>query len=110
KAEIVNNFLKDLPDFSQTKIILDNFAFSFKDIQNKTDSSTATLSIGGSSPPNINVDSIRQRIKGRRRVVAGDILKKVPRVYNFKIDTNFKFLQAINPLPFRSQKINIEIQ
>ncbi|MFA5795975.1 MAG: hypothetical protein WC885_02275, partial [Candidatus Shapirobacteria bacterium] len=42
KAEIVNNFLKDLPDFSQTKIILDNFAFSFKDIQNKTDSSTAT--------------------------------------------------------------------
>jgi len=59
--------------------------------------------------PKLDETQIKQNISGKSLKKAQDYLtNNIPRAINFNIQTNFPFLEFINPLPFRQENITIE--
>lgn len=111
KQQIVEKFLAKEDGFDQSVINLDSFKFNFKIEKIDEDKATGVLSIEGQSLPKINVSELKGKISGKSKNKASEIIKKtVARVYNFKINNNFKFLGFLNPLPFLKDNIKIEIK
>ena len=54
---------------------------------------------------------VSKTLSGKTKNKASEIIKKnIKRAYNFNIKTNFQLIKSINPLPFRSQNISIDVQ
>jgi hypothetical protein len=111
KSQIINNFLANENGFDKSNINPDSFKFEFKVEQLDSDKAVGTLTIKGQSLPKIDIQSIKQKISGKSKNKTIEIIKKdITRVYNFKIKTNFQFLDFINPMPFLKENININVK
>lgn len=111
KEKIINKFLIKEDGFSQSDINPDLFKFNFKIEKIDEDKTTGILTLEGKSLPKINILELKQKISGKSKKRTSDIIKKtVARVYNFKIENNFRFLEFFNPIPFLKNNIKIEIK
>jgi hypothetical protein len=111
KSQVVDNFLSSEESYRQSKHDLNSINMKFKLDKIDEDKAVGTLELEGQLLPNIDISQIRKKITGKSQSKATDYLKKgVDRVYNYHIDFNFKLLGSLNPLPFRSQNIVIDIK
>lgn len=110
KADIISQILSLQPNFNLAQIEPKNFTFSFKPDKINDSSAHGVLTVTGKSLPKIDVEQLKKKISGKSKATAAILLKSSsPRVYKYKIATNFNFLSFINPLPFRTKNINIDI-
>jgi len=107
KTKLINQFLSNEPNFSDTTFDSDKFSLSFKVNKIDTDKASGELTISGQSTPKIDIASLRKSLVGKTNSNAQNIIKKtILRAYNFHINNNFPF----GILPFRKENINIEIK
>lgn len=111
KEQIINKFLSKEPDFSQAQLDSKNFNFSIKIGKINSDTAQGALNITGKSLPKIDIPQLKKTLTGKSATKAEVLIRKtIPRAYNFNIKTNFQFIKFINPLPFISQNITIDVQ
>lgn len=111
KIQIINNFLAKEDGFDKSIINPDLFKLEFKINQIDTNKAVGILTIKGQTLPKIDIQTLKQKISGKSKNKTIEIIKKdISRVYNFKIKTNFQFLDFINPMPFLKENININVK
>ncbi len=109
KSEIISAFLSSNPDFDKAEINPDSFDLTFKVIKLESSLASAQFILNGLAKPKLDETQIKQNISGKSLKKAQDYLtNNIPRAINFNIQTNFPFLEFINPLPFRQENITIE--
>ncbi|MFA6250020.1 MAG: hypothetical protein WC686_00760 [Candidatus Shapirobacteria bacterium] len=109
--DVISTFLADDSGFKQSVFEPDKINLNFK-ISSPEDTQTkALLTLSGQLLPKIDSDRIKIDLKGKSLDYARKYLQnKVERVYDYSINTNLPLLEFINPLPFRPQSININVQ
>lgn len=111
KTQMLTAFLSAEPGFNDSIINPNDFNLNIKSSKNSIDKIQGLLSINGQATPRLNLASTAKLLSGKSQASAQKIIKNnIPRVYNYQISTNFSFLKAINPLPFRLQNIKIEVK
>ncbi|HEX8923845.1 MAG TPA: hypothetical protein VF828_03870 [Patescibacteria group bacterium] len=111
KDQIISSYLKTEANFNDADIKTQDFNLSYKISKLDSDHASGSISIDGDALPKFNLSDLRSRIKGKFRPQAEKIIKnQFSRVYNYKIDTNFKFLSLVNPIPLRPENINFIIK
>ncbi len=93
KIALINKVFADTPDFN--KITVKSSDFNFDYIKGK-------LTITGKSSPQLDTNSLRQKLTGKLVSQAPKIIRQfAPRTYNYQI---------ISPLPFLIRNITIELK
>lgn len=111
KSQMLNAFLASEPGFNDSQVNPNDFTLNIKPNKNTIDKIQGLMSISGKSTPKINQDYTAKLLSGKSQSNAQKIIKSnIPRVYNYQITTNFNFLKAINPLPFKAENIKVEIK
>lgn len=111
KKQIIEKFLAKEDGFDQSVIDPSLFKFNFKVDKIDEDQAIGTLIIEGQPLPKINILDLKEKISGKSKKKASEIIKKsVARVYNFRIENNFRFLEFFNPIPFLKNNIKIEVK
>jgi hypothetical protein len=111
KTAVIRAFLADQPGYGDATLNPDSFNLSISSVTTLVDKIKGLLTISGNASPQINSAQIIKLVSGKSLNTAKSLIKtNVPRVYNFEITTNFSFLKAINPLPFRTSNITIEVK
>jgi len=111
KEQVINRFLSKEPDFNQVQIDPKKFDFSLKIGKLDNDTAQGALTINGKALPKIDMAKLKKTLSGRSINKAGTLIRKdIPRAYNFNIKTNFQLIKYINPLPFISKNITIDLQ
>lgn len=109
KTEIISAFLSSNPDYAKAEINPESFDLTFKVLKLESSLASAQLTLNGSAKPKLNEAEIKQSISGKSLKKAKEYLtNNIPRAINFNIQTNFSFIEFINPLPFRQENITIE--
>ena len=109
--QLIKSLLQQDPSYDGSAINPDNFDFSFTSDSTTVDKIKGRFSVNGAITPRVDTQKIIQLISGKSLNSARDLIRtSVPRVYNFQITTNFAFLKAINPLPFRFNNITVVIK
>lgn len=110
-GDIIKSFLSDDESFAQSSYDPDKFQINFQIDRFEKESAAATLKIQGTTLPRIDTDNLRRQLAGKSRHTASKIIRNFhSRLYDFHLNTNFQFLGKINPLPFRFQRISIELK
>jgi hypothetical protein len=111
REQVINGFLGDETDFKAADINPQTFNINFKVDKIDSDKATGVMVINGQALPKIDMPKFKKMLSGKTKTKAGSLIKKnINRVYNFNIKTNLQFLQMINPLPFRSENITIDVK
>lgn len=111
KQQIINQLFSDNPEFTKSAINPDSFKFEVTNVKNTGSRPSGTVTVAGSALPTLNTPALVKQFSGKSQKKATDYIQKnVPRVYKYQINTNFSFLNSINPLPFRSRNITIDIK
>lgn len=111
KSKLLSSFLVSEAGFADSKYNLDDFDISVSNATKTLDRISGQIVISGKSIPKVDVVDLVAKISGKSQKQAVAIIAKAyPRVYDYRIETNFKFLETINPLPFRLQNIKIEVK
>ncbi len=87
---------------SGLKINPESFKFSFVPKSSKDGTWEGDLEVNGKAYPNIDVEGIKGAIRGKRKEIADEKIKSLPRVYDFQISTwpklfNFWPLTSLSP-------------
>lgn len=111
KKDILNNLLSSESGFNEADINPGNFELSLVPVSTDNGQVKGTLTIKGTAVPKVNAAAVSQLLSGKSLSRAAELIKSsYPRVYNFEINTNFRFLQSINPLPFLRSHITVEVK
>lgn len=111
KAALIKAYLTNLDGFNDSTFNPDNFDFSITPGNNTVDKIKGSLTISGTATPKVDSSKVLRLVSGKSLNTARALIKtNIPRVYNFGITTNFPYLEAVNPLPFRSSNITVEIK
>lgn len=111
KTSLIKAYLASEPGFSDSTFNSDSFNLSVTPTTSSADKIKGLMTIEGTAIPQVDTSKIIKLISGKSLNNARTLIKSaVPRVYNFEITTNFTFLQAVNPLPFRAANITLEIK
>jgi len=106
---IAEAFLASDESFQKSTKDSSSLSFAFSDINAGSDKTTAKLTISGLLTPLLDENKIKQDLKGKNLKYTHEYLQKnVPRVYNFTTQTNFPFLEFVNPFPFKVDRIEVE--
>jgi hypothetical protein len=93
KTALINKILADTPNFNEVTIDPTNFNINY---------TKGKLSIEGKSSPQLDINSLRQKLTGKLVSQAPKIIRQfAPRTYNYQI---------ITPLPFLLRNITIELK
>jgi len=110
KSKIIDDSFADNPLFSQSVIEADNFNLAIKVDSIDSLQAKGILNLQGKALPKIDTSKLQHALSGKNKSAIADIIKKFSdRIYNFRLETNFKFLGNINPMPFRPGRININL-
>jgi len=110
KLKLINAFLGDNNEFKESDIDIERFNLTITSAKFNNQTISGMLTIDGQSNPKIDRLALAKSLAGKFRRPAINLIKSQPRLYNYQISTNFSFLSAINPLPFRLQNITIEVK
>lgn len=111
KMAVIKGLLASESNYSNATIDPNNFEFTFSLSKIESNSATGSLTVTGNASPIVDTDSLKNKIKGKSKNKASDIIKNnVSRAYKYPITTNMPFLDFINPLPFLPQHIKIEVK
>jgi len=107
KEAILQEFLSDQENFTNSLIDLNNFDFDFEAKKVDSQKATGTLSITGTAVPNLNLDQLKKSLTFKTKKKASELIKNnIKRAFNSHIDIN----SPIDILPFRPNNISIEIK
>lgn len=110
KSRIINDFFTGNSLFSQSVIEPDNFNLAIKIDNLDSLQAKGILTLQGKALPKIDTSKLQHALSGKNKSATADIIKKFSdRIYNFRLDTNFKFLGNLNPMPFRPGRISINL-
>ncbi len=108
KSKILEQFLSQEKDFSDSNLNPNSFVFSFKIDKVDPSKATGSLNIKGSSVPKIDTELLKKDISGKTVKKAQEIIRKnISRVYNFNFKINLKIFDI---LPFNPENIFIDLK
>ncbi len=111
KSQMLTALLSSEPGFNEIILNPDNFELSLSSVTQSSGIVSGTLSIKGTSLPKFDQSDVVKLLSGKNIKTAQNLIKtNYPRVYNFEIETNFRFLRAVNPLPFLHSNITVEVK
>jgi len=111
KSQLVSAYLSSDSELAKSDYDPKSFQLKFKIDKIDADQASGSLTVEGKSIPKIDVIALKKQLSGKSHKSAEAFIKKsIPRLYNFTETNNFKFINFINPLPFRPGNITIEVK
>jgi hypothetical protein len=111
KSKIILAIFSSEPDFSQVKTNFNEFNLKITPAKGNNILPRGQATFSATFLPKTDIVALKKLVSGKMQSTAISLVKKnIPRVYNYQIKTNFEWLSFMNPLPFRTENIIINIK